>query len=226
MIYAMPRFPRYFLFGKAGIVETSYSVLLVLAAFWLGACPFSLWVGLWLLGRDIRDYGDGNPGGTNVFRAGGRKSFCLAALLDTTKGVPFVVLAYSFFRLPEPIVMAIALSAILGNAFSPLLRLKGGKSIGVTFGTLFALPQHDILIAFAILLFLGFLFIDVDAWIVVLGAAGSLAYIVVTMESLWASLFMLCVLLVLAIKHLDDLRTMPRVRGRLIAWLQSGGRGA
>jgi len=39
-----------------------YAALLGIAAFWLGACPFSLWVGHWLLGKDIRDYGDGNPG--------------------------------------------------------------------------------------------------------------------------------------------------------------------
>jgi glycerol-3-phosphate acyltransferase PlsY len=200
--------------GSIGIVE----VLLAVCAFWLGACPFSVWVGRWLLGKDIRDYGDGNPGATNVFRAGGRKAGFLAAILDTAKGAPFVILAHSFFGFPEAIVMAVALSAILGHAFSPLLGLRGGKSIGVTFGVLFALPQHYMLVTFAIFMFLGFLFIEIDAWIVMLGPAGSSAYLAATKGNSWESLFMLCVLVIVAAKHFDELKTIPRFKGRLVRW--------
>jgi len=205
-------------------VEVFYPALLAVSAFWLGACPFSVWIGRWLLGKDIRDYGDGNPGAVNVFRAGGRKSGCLAAFLDTAKGVPFVVLAHSFFGFPQVVVMAVALSAILGHAFSPLLRLRGGKSIAVTFGVLLALPQHEILITFAVFMFLGFLFIENHAWIVILAMAGSLAYLATTTGSSWESLFILCVLILLAVKHFDELQTIPRPKGRLINWLQSGRR--
>jgi len=202
-------------------VEIFYPTLLAVSAFWLSACPFSVWIGRWVLHKDIRDYGDGNPGAANVFRAGGRKSFCLAAILDTVKAVPFVVLAHAFFEFPEAIVMVVALSAILGHAFSPLLRLRGGKSLGVTFGVLFALPQHELLITFAIFLVLGFLFIEIDAWTVMLGAAGSFAYLTITRGTSWESLFMLCLLAILAVKHLDDLQTIPRHKGRLLGWLQS-----
>ena len=203
-----------------GTVEAFYA-LLAISAFWLGACPFSVWVGHRFLGKDIRDYGDGNPGAANVFRAGGRKSFCLALILDVAKGVPFVLLAHSFWGLPEIVVIVVALSAILGHAFSPLLGFKGGKSIAVTFGVLLALPQHEILFAFIIFLFIGFLFIESDAWTVMLGAAGSLAYLVTTKGSSWESLFMLCVLVILAVKHFADLHTIPRRKVRLLAWIQS-----
>lgn len=202
-------------------MQVLYSALLAVCAFWLGACPFSVWIGQWLLGKDIRNYGDGNPGAVNVFRAGGRKAGCLAAILDTAKGVPFVVLAHSFFGLSEVVVLAVGLSAILGHAFSPLLGLKGGKSLAVTFGVLFALPQHEMLITLVAFMFLGFLFIETDAWTVMLGPAGSLAYLVTTRGSSWESLFMLSVLIVLAAKHYDDLQTIPRPRGRLFNWFQS-----
>jgi len=202
-------------------VEVFYPVLLAVSAFWLSACPFSVWIGQWLLHKDIRDYGDGNPGAANVLRAGGRKLFALAVILDTAKSVPFVVLAHGFFGFPEPIVLAVALSAILGHAFSPLLRLKGGKSIGVTFGVLFALPQQELLVTFASFLILGFLFIEIDAWTMMLGPAGSFAYLTATRGISWESLFMLCLLVILAVKHFDDLHTIPRHRGRLLAWLQS-----
>ncbi len=202
-------------------MEVLYSILLTVSAFWLGACPFSLWIGYWFLGKDIRDYGDGNPGAFNVFRAGGRKSGFLAAVLDVTKGVPFIVLANSFFDLPAPAVMAVALSAILGHAFSPLLRLHGGKALAVTFGVLFALPQHEILTVFVIFMVLGFLFIETDAWTVVLGPAGSLTYMVITGARLEQSMFMLSVLIIFVIKQFADLQAVPRPELRLIHWLQS-----
>lgn len=194
---------------------------MALAAFWLGACPFSVWVGHRFLGKEIRDYGDGNPGAANVFRAGGRKSFCLALILDVAKGVPFVLLAHSLWGFPEIVVMVVALSAILGHAFSPLLGFKGGKSIAVTFGALWALPQHEILIAFIIFLLIGFLFMESDAWTVMLGAVGSLGYLVATKGNSWESLFMLCVLVILAVKHFNDLKTAPWRKVRILAWIQS-----
>ena len=192
-----------------------------MGAFWLGACPFSLWVGRWLLGKDIRDYGDGNPGAVNVFRVGGRKSGYLAVILDVAKGMPFVVLAYSFFGLSETTALAVALCAILGHSFSPLLGFKGGKSVAVTFGVLLALPQHEMLLAFALFIVLGFLLIEIDAWTVMLGPVGSLAYLLATGGNLGESIFMICVFTILAIKHFDELKTLPRFKGRLINWLQA-----
>ena len=205
-------------------MEALYPVLLVVSAFCLGACPFSVWIGWWLLGKEIREYGDGNPGAANVFRAGGRKSAVLAAILDAAKGVPFVLLAYSFFGFPEVVVMAVGLGAILGHAFSPVLRFKGGKSVAVTFGVLSALPQYEMVIAFAVFILLGFLFIESHAWTVVLAPAGSAVYLIAARGSSLESLFMLFVLVILAIKHFEDLRTLPRPKVRLISWLQSRGR--
>jgi glycerol-3-phosphate acyltransferase PlsY len=196
------------------------AILLAICAFGLGACPFSVWIGRWLLGKEIRDYGDGNPGAANVFRAGGHKAGVLAIILDIAKGIPFVILARSLFELPTPVVLAVGLCAILGHAFSPILRFKGGKAVGVTLGVFIALPQHEILIAFVAFMILGVLFIEIDAWTVIVGAAGSLAYVAATTGSSWETLFILCVLAVLATKHFNDLKTIPRFKGRLIRWLQ------
>jgi len=202
-------------------VEIFYFALLVVLAFWLGACPFSVWVGKWLLGKDIRDYGDGNPGAFNVLRAGGRKAFALALFLDIGKGVPFVALAYYYFGLPEVMVMAVGLSAILGHAFTPLLRFNGGKALAVTGGVLLALPQHEMFIAVVIFMLLGFLLISVDAWRVMFGMTATLIYLVVAKGVSLEPLFMLCVIAILVVKHFDDLKTRPRFKGKLISWFQA-----
>lgn len=204
-------------------MEISYFTLLVLCAFGLGACPFSLWVGRWLLGKDIRNYGDGNPGAVNVFKAGGHKSGFLAVFLDVGKGVPFVLLAHSFFELPDAAVLGIAFSAILGHAFSPILQLKGGKAVAVTLGAILALPQHDMLLALAGAMFLSFLFIAVDAWVVIFGAAASATYVLVTRGASAETFFMLGVLALLVLKFFAELKTFPRIRLKPITWLQSRG---
>ena len=202
-------------------MEILYAALLAISAFWLGACPFSLWTGRWFLGRDIRDYGDGNPGAANVFRAGGRKSGVLATILEVAKGVPFVVLAHSFFDFSNGVIMAVALCAILGHAFSPFLRLRGGKAIAVTFGVLLAMPQHEMVIALAVSMCLFALLLENSSWTVMLSTAGSLTYLALTKGNSWEPLLMLCVLTILVAKHFKDLQTIPRFKVRLITWLRT-----
>ena len=207
-------------------MEILYAVALIVAAFWLGACPFSLWIGKWLLNKDIRDYGDGNPGAFNVLRAGGRKAFALALILDIGKGVPFVALAHYYFGLPDVWVMAVGLSAILGHAFTPILRFDGGKALAVTGGVLLALPQHEIFIALVIFMILCFLLIGGDgwrgdAWRVMFATMATVIYLVIAKGVSLEPLFMLCVMGILAATHFDDLKTRPRFKGRLITWIQA-----
>jgi glycerol-3-phosphate acyltransferase PlsY len=197
------------------------TVLLAIAAFGLGGIPFSLLVGRRFLGKDIRDYADGNPGAANVFRAGGQKSGFLAVVLDIAKGVPFVFLAWSFFDLSGVAVAVVGMAAILGHAFSPFLHWRGGKSVAVTFGVLLALPGHEVLLAFIAFMVLGALFIEEDAWTPVLGAAGSLAYLALTGSESWELLLMLFVLALFAVRQFDSLHCLPGYHGRFVRWLQS-----
>ena len=192
-----------------------YSALLAVAAFWLAACPFSVWIGKWSLGKDIKGYGDGNPGAYNVFRAGGRKVFVLALVLDMAKGFPFVALAHYYFELPMMSVMAIGLCAIFGHAYSPLLRFQGGKALAVTAGVLAALPQHEMIISVLVFMLLAFLFVEPDAWRVMFGIGASLIYLAVTKGFSLEPLFMLCVIAIQVVKHFDELKTMPRIGGKL-----------
>ncbi len=197
--------------------------LMIFFAFWLGALPFSVWIGRWFLGKDIRRYGDGNPGCGNVFRAGGRKWGSLALILDIAKGTVFVFLARAL-NAPDAVIMAVGLSAILGHAFSPFLRMRGGKSVAVTFGVLIALPQQDMLATFSLLMLFGFLFIESDAWTTMLGPAGTLVYLAITGAGVWQLLFMLSVIVLFATKQFSELGTAPRFRVKLATWLQSRGR--
>jgi glycerol-3-phosphate acyltransferase PlsY len=205
-------------------MEISYAAFLSLAAFLLGACPFSVWIGRWILKKDITKYGDGNPGAANVFRAGSVRLGLLAVLLDILKGIPLVYISYAVFDLSMGVVVAVGFSAILGHAFSPLLKFKGGKSVSITFGVIIAMPQIDILIVFILLTVLGFLFIEQHSWAVIPGPLGTLIYLAMTRGTSWELLFMTCVLVLFMVKQYGSLRTIPRFKPRLVNWVQSRSR--
>ena len=103
-----------------------------LIGFLLGSLPFSVWLGKIVLRTDIRRYGDGNPGGTNVIRAGNCGLGMLAIFLDMLKGAVPVALAYYVFKVDGWPLVPVILAPILGHAFSPFLRFRGGKALAST----------------------------------------------------------------------------------------------
>jgi glycerol-3-phosphate acyltransferase PlsY len=196
-------------------------ILLAAAAAALGACPFSVWIGRWLLKKNIRDYGDRNPGAWNVFRAGGHLAGCLALLLDVGKGIPIVALANYYFVLPERAVYIVGVCAILGHAFSPFLRFRGGKAVAVTYGVMLALPQREILLLMAIFMLVGFLVFTVHSWVIILGPSGSLVFLTITGGSDVQFLFLLSVLVIFIVKTFPELKVFPGHKGILFQWLQA-----
>lgn len=109
---------------------------LTLLMFGAGSLMFSYWLGT-LSGVNIRDVGDGNPGAYNLIIAAGPLLGTLGLVLDYAKGFVPLFLAAQHFDVsnldPFPKALLYA-SPILGHAFSPFLRFRGGKAIAVSFG--------------------------------------------------------------------------------------------
>jgi glycerol-3-phosphate acyltransferase PlsY len=208
------------------MIDSAIVAGLAVVAFFVGACPFSLWIGRAGLRKDIREYGDGNPGAANVFKAGGKAWGVVALAADILKGIPLVLIALYAFNYSQPAGYIIAVCAVLGHAFSPFLGFHGGKALAVFAGTLVALSQWDIIICLAILFFIGFLFINNDAWTVMCGMAGTLVYLSLTGADMWKIVFMACITAILLIKHLQDLKTVPGTTGRLLNWIRSRRKAA
>lgn len=103
-----------------------------------GSIPFAYLIGRYIVRRDIRTVGDGNPGGTNVWIAGGWKVGLAAALIEIFKGFLPVYLAQRAGLSGWPLV-PVGLSPIFGHATQPFLAWRGGKALGTTGGVWVAL---------------------------------------------------------------------------------------
>ncbi len=177
-----------------------------------------------MLGRDIRHYGDANPGASNVLRAGGKGAAALALLLDFLKGAIPVGLAHFQFGFTGWSLILVAILPVLGHAFSPLLGGKGGKAVATTGGIWCGLTIWEGPTIGGLLLGLGSYAFGANGWAVMTAISGMVLYLALTPAS-WNGLLArpasstiwligLLNLLIVAWKHRHDLAKPPQLRWR------------
>ncbi len=117
--------------------------LLIIGAYLFGSIPWGYLVCRILKKIDIRKYGSGNIGATNVYRVAGGPLAVSVLILDISKGFLPVLLTKLFFYATSLHLILVGLAAISGHNFSLFLRGKGGKGVSTSFGViigLFPLP--------------------------------------------------------------------------------------
>jgi glycerol-3-phosphate acyltransferase PlsY len=120
------------------------SLLIVAAAYLLGSIPTGYLLIRFFRHEDIRAYGSGNIGATNVLRSGGKGLGAATFLLDVLKGAASVGLGAQLGHLLIAQSMTLgqlrnfealaALAAVLGHVFPIWLGFKGGKGVATAFG--------------------------------------------------------------------------------------------
>lgn len=132
----------------------SHSLILLLLAYLLGSLPIGLLVGRMVKNIDVRDFGSGNIGASNVWRTMGPLWGTAVFLFDFGKGyLPTVMTVQMADRQPglSPwLPVAVGLAAILGHNFSPFLRFKGGKGVATSLGVVFGIAPLAALGGFAV----------------------------------------------------------------------------
>ena len=102
----------------------------------LGSIPFGLVLTKLFLKQDIRNFGSGNIGTTNVLRTG-KKALALSTLiLDVLKGYISVTLTINFF---ENFTYLAALTCFIAHIFPIWLKFKGGKGVAPYLGIILAI---------------------------------------------------------------------------------------
>ncbi len=112
-------------------------VLTALIGYIVGAVPVGLIVAKAIKRIDIREYGSGKIGTTNVLRTVGRPAAVLVLMLDIGKtvGVVLVIRAFSDSTGAEA---AVAFAVLIGHNWPIFTRFKGGRGTAPGLGGIIA----------------------------------------------------------------------------------------
>jgi glycerol-3-phosphate acyltransferase PlsY len=191
-------------------------VLLVLISFLCGSLPFSVWIGKLFLSVDVRQYGDGNPGAANVFRAGNKVAGLTALLLDVAKAAAPVGFSYYNLGIRGIPMYLIAIAPVLGHVFSPFLKFRGGKAIAVSLGVWIGLTIWKASLAGVAGTVIGIILMTSSGWAVMLGMLAILITLLIWIPDPLLFLVWASQTLILIWTHRADLRQKPRLRPWLI----------
>ena len=134
---------------------TTTNLLFLLGAYLLGSIPSAVWIGKYFYKIDVREYGSGNAGATNVFRVLGKKAGIPVLLIDVLKGYLAVSIAYfshetvgSYQFINLQLVLGIA--SLVGHIFPIFASFRGGKGIATLLGIILAVLPFAALISMGI----------------------------------------------------------------------------
>jgi glycerol-3-phosphate acyltransferase PlsY len=112
-----------------------------LLGFAAGSVPVGLIVSALAAGIDIRRYGTGNIGASNVRRHVGLAAAGVVGVSSFLQGY-LPARSMRFAGGVRPAVAAAAVASVCGYAWSPLLRFRGGSAVGTATGALTAIDPR------------------------------------------------------------------------------------
>jgi glycerol-3-phosphate acyltransferase PlsY len=126
-------------------------LLFLLGAYLLGSFPTGYLAFKWGEREDIRRFGSGATGATNVLRLKGLRWALPVALFDIAKGAAPAVLAKALFADPGLAALG-ASAAVLGHCFPVYIGFRGGKGVATAAGAMGALAWQPTLLSLGVFL--------------------------------------------------------------------------
>jgi len=127
-------------------------IVVILLGYLIGSIPFGVIAGRLARGIDVRDYGSGSMGMTNVIRTVGAKAGALVFLADMAKGAAAVALAWLIFASDMVFWGQVAggAAAVIGHSWPVYVGFRGGRGVTTSFGALLVMSWPVGLISFAV----------------------------------------------------------------------------
>ena len=132
------------------------NILWYLFAYLIGGIPFGYLIAKYFAGINIKEYGSGNIGATNVLRvlkeidpSRAKKLAALTLFLDAFKGA-FVILVAKMAGVCDATLWTLAVLVVIGHCFTPFLGFKGGKGVATTAGALLILIPKAVLVGLVV----------------------------------------------------------------------------
>lgn len=108
-----------------------YKLICIVIGYFIGCIQSAYLVGKLMGHIDIRQYGSGNAGSTNVLRVMGKKAALFTFISDVLKPLVAILICRIIFK-DEPrisVVLYSGLGVILGHIWPVFLKFKGGKGV-------------------------------------------------------------------------------------------------
>ncbi len=125
-------------------------IAFIVVGYLIGSVPFGLIAARVASGVDVRNFGSGKTGMTNVIRTSGRRVGALVLLLDMSKAVVAIAVAKYAFDTAAGVHAAAGLAALAGHNFPVFAGFRGGRGIATGWGGLFIFTPWAGLIATAV----------------------------------------------------------------------------
>ncbi len=112
--------------------------LLIVFSYLMGSIPSGYILVKKKLNKDVREYGSGNIGSTNVKRVAGEKLSKITAISDMLKAIIPVLLTRiliwsDILKTDASLSLSlVAIAAILGHNYTIFLKFKGGKGVATS----------------------------------------------------------------------------------------------
>jgi len=116
--------------------DLGVAAAVLVAAYFIGAIPFGVIIGRLLRGVDIRSYGSGGSGATNVNRTLGARAGAAVLIFDVSKGIVVVAIARWAVAGDGWLIASAGTIAVLGHMFPAYVKFKGGKGVSTGLGAL------------------------------------------------------------------------------------------
>jgi len=113
------------------------TIAFIILSYLVGSISFAYYICRKFYSIDIRKYGSGNPGSTNVLRVLGAKPALIVFMADMLKGLVMVTLGRILGG--ENLALLAAIAVVAGHDWSIFLNFKGGKGIATSFGVIIGL---------------------------------------------------------------------------------------
>ncbi len=126
------------------------AALFILLSYFIGGLNFAIIFSKLFYHDDIRHYGSGNAGFTNMKRTFGTKAGVLVMVCDVGKN--FLCTFFTMLLFGSDMATLAGLACILGHCFPCLYHFKGGKGVAATAAMVFVLDPLLAVILIAIFL--------------------------------------------------------------------------
>jgi glycerol-3-phosphate acyltransferase PlsY len=112
------------------------SILVILASYLWGGVPSAYLVARYLKGIDIREYGTGNVGASNLMEQVNRRVGLLLGAFDALGKGTAVIVAAKLMDQSLAVQVGSGLAAVAGHNWSPYLRFTGGRGVATLIGVM------------------------------------------------------------------------------------------